>query len=132
MTLMDRSDNGAVSAEFAVAMPAVVFLIVICGDLVGLGLAHFNAETCVHRAAREISRQSSLSSSAPPYQGCVVSAHRDGEWIVVRAEVARPKSVLGRVWPVVGAETAVWHEQPGGSGADSPARTWNARLQSGK
>lgn len=111
MTLPDTHDNGAVSAEFAAALPAIVFFIVLCGDLLGVAVATFRAEVCVHRAAREITRTGQVSPAAAAYRGCAVSAHGQGEWVVVHAEVSRRHGVVARLWPVIAADAAVWREQ---------------------
>lgn len=122
--ISDDRDEGAISAEFAAAMPVVVFFIVLCLDCVGLMSDKIRAEVCVQRAARAVARHAPVESFQVAGSACTIHTSRHGEWVVVESRIAAAHLVLGRVWPQAQARTRVWSElrQPNDEG-----KRWNVR-----
>lgn len=95
------ADRGAVTAEFAVALPAIV--LVLAAGLTGIaaGVTQLRLEEAARAAAREVMRadnsaaQAAASRLAGPSAQLVLSA--EGPWITV--EVRSPLSfpLLGRL-----------------------------------
>lgn len=110
MILSDDRDDGAVSAEFAAVMPALVFFLVLSIDCVGLMSDEIRAEVCVQRAARTVARHASIDTLKAASANCTIHTSQQGEWIEVQAKITSAYLVLGHVWPQAQAHTRVWQE----------------------
>jgi hypothetical protein len=95
-----QNDRGSVTAETAVALPALV--LVLCAVLwaVGAVTAQLRCVDAARAGARALARgeppgasQAAAAAAAP--RGAVVSMDRDGDMVRVRVEsVARPPGML--------------------------------------
>ncbi len=77
-----RADRGSVTAELAVAMPAVVLLVAFCVGAVGLAGQQVRLQHSAAQAARESGRQQAHDvvcvtleeAGAPPFDALMLSA----------------------------------------------------------
>lgn len=106
-------DCGAVTAEFAMIMPAIVLVILMVIGVGTLGLAHLRSYEAARAGAREAARgeptaevRRSAESKAGP--GSAVTIGKDGEYTVVTVTVPTPKTMrklIPRVQAVQRART---------------------------
>ena len=107
--MIGTRDRGAVTAEFAVALPAVVLVLAACLGGLGLGLAQLRAHDAAADAARVLGRGESVAtaravvaSSAP---GARLESNRDG--MLVCAHVELEHRLLGVPLRVAGHSCAL-------------------------
>lgn len=94
-------DEGAVAAEFAVALPAVALVLAVCVGAVGVGSQQLRLQDAAADAARGLGRGESMSavqgraSQAAP--GSVLADWSSGELVCARLTVAArgPAAVAG-------------------------------------
>jgi len=112
-----RSDRGMVSAELAVAVPALVAVVLALAWLVGLGAA----QGLVSQAAREGARAAARGETGTAVRtaaqqvapGARVTIRRSGRFVVVTAELTRtpPSRLLRPLGRDVRASATTWQEQ---------------------
>ncbi|MFB8387188.1 TadE family type IV pilus minor pilin [Microbacterium sp. NPDC055910] len=84
-----RDDTGAVAAEFAVALPAIVLVLLLAAGALGAASRHVRLQDAAADAARILargdpaSRATSAVASAVP--GAGVAVHEDGDVVCVTA-----------------------------------------------
>ena len=88
----DRNDAaGAVTAELAVALPAVVLVLAASLGGLGLGLAHLRAQDAAADAARMLGRGESVSDAAAivarGVPGARLATSTDGDLVCARVEL---------------------------------------------
>lgn len=112
------TDGGIVTAEFAVALPAVVFLLALLLAGVSAGLTQVRLEGAAQSAARVMARGESVSAAqqavsrvgGPTVQ---VSISDIGEWTTVVVS-DQPAGPLGHLIPwVLSATATARYESPG-------------------
>lgn len=106
-------DCGAVTAEFAMIMPAIVLVILMVIGVGTLGLAQLRSYEAARAGAREAARgeptaevRRTAESKAGP--GSAVTIGKDGEYTVVTVTVPTPKTMrklIPRVQAVQRART---------------------------
>jgi TadE-like protein len=112
------TERGAVTAEVAVALPALVLVTVTLMWLVSVAAAQIRCADAAREAARVLARgdksddaQAIVARTAPPGSSMTSQVRDDVVEVRVRADI-RPPGSLGRVLPaaaVVGSATA-WLE----------------------
>ena len=111
-----RGDRGAVTAEIALALPAVVLVLLVVLAVGAAGIAQLRATDGARVAARAVTAgyddaEAAAQARAVAGEGASVAVVRDGEW--VRVTVRRP---LGASWtPAAGlraSATAVARVEP--------------------
>lgn len=84
-------DRGAVTAELAVALPAVVLVLAACLGGLGLGLAQLRAQDAAADAARLLGRGETIASATAivsrSASGASLSMTEEGELVCARVEV---------------------------------------------
>lgn len=110
-----RDDRGAVTAELAVALPAVVLLVAVVLVTVAAGVAQLRCQD----AARTGARLAAVGAAEGEVRAAVrrvagddvaVALHRDGEWVEVEVGAGVDGSwFAGGLIPVRAAATA-WVE----------------------
>lgn len=86
-----RADRGAVTAEFAVALPAVVLVLAACLGGLGLALAQVRAQDTAADAARVLGRGESVASArtivASSVPNATLTTSNEGELVCARVEI---------------------------------------------
>ncbi len=112
-----RPDSGMVSAELALAIPALVTVVLALAWLLGLGVSQGTVAQAAREGARAAARGAAIaeiSSAARRVAPEVdVDVRSSGGWVTVSASVTRTPSirflrVLGRE---VTAEATTWREE---------------------
>ncbi len=86
-----RADRGAVTAEFAVALPAVVLVLAACLGGLGVALAQIRAQDTAADAARVLGRGESIASarelvvSSVPHS--TLTSSSEGSLVCARVEI---------------------------------------------
>lgn len=111
------NDRGMVTAELALAIPALAVVAVMLAWLVGLGVGQGMAV----QAAREGARTAARGESAPAVRaatravlpGATVSVRRSGDLVAVTASIRRtPPLAFLRLWATdLSATATAWREQ---------------------
>ena len=113
-----RSDRGMVSAELAVAVPALIAVVLALAWLVGLGATQGVVAQAAREGARAAARgetstavRTAVAQLAP---GARVTIRRSGRLVVVTAELTRtpPSRLLRPLGRDVRASATTWREQP--------------------
>lgn len=98
---LQSADRGSVTAELAVALPAVVIVLALCIAGVQVGAAQVRVTSAAADAARALGRGESDATAARIAQGVsgapvTLAAHRDAEFVC--AEVSgTPGGLLGAI-----------------------------------
>ena len=93
-----RCDRGGVTAEFAVALPAVILLLAFCLSGLRLAAVQVRVQDAAAVAARALARgdhPSDLVSQLVP--GSTVSRSRDGDFVCASVRTATPVAPLLRI-----------------------------------
>lgn len=112
------AEEGAVTAEFAVALPAVTAVLALCLGAVATGTAQIQLEDTVRVAARAAARGDSEESirqgADRSSRGASLNITRDGDTVTVQAQRQAP-GVIGSItgW-VLSAQATTTVEVAGG------------------
>lgn len=97
----DRRDRGSATAEFAIALPAVLLLLALSLGAVAISGAHVRAQDAAADAARSAARGDPTSTIAARLErqvpGASLHSWREGDLICARIEVpvTGPAALLG-------------------------------------
>jgi len=112
------SERGSVTAEFAVALPAVVVVLAFLLAGAAAGAAQLNLEKAAQAAVRQLGRGETEAAAAHTVrsiagEGAAVAADSSGGWVTVRVTTSVPGP-----WPEFGGWTlaaeATGPAEPGG------------------
>lgn len=110
------SARGAVTAELAVGLPAVVLLVVAVLTGAAAGMTQLRVEEAARAAAREIMRGGSAEADAAARRiagpGARVSITADGEWLQVEVGSSVSAPLLDRLPLELTATAAALPESP--------------------
>ena len=98
-------ERGSVTAEFAVALPAVVVVLAFLLAGAAAGAAQLNLEKAAQAAVRQLGRGETAAAAARTVrsiagEGAAVSADNSGGWVTVRVTASAPGP-----WPEFGGWT---------------------------
>jgi Flp pilus assembly protein TadG len=126
-------ERGSVTAEFAVALPAVVVVLAFLLAGAAAGAAQLNLEKAAQAAVRQLGRGETQAAAAHTVRSIagadtVLAADSSGGWVTVRVTASVPGP-----WPEFGgwtlaaeatgpAELGAGPEVPAGAGAGSGGR----------
>lgn len=95
----EKRDEGTATAEFAVVMPAVVFLIIVLTGAAAIGFSQLRAFDAARSAAREIARgepQATVVAEAKKHAGAASSVRvgKSGGYSTVTVTIKLPKIIM--------------------------------------
>lgn len=90
---MMRSDRGSVTAELALALPAVALVLACCLTGMQVAAQQVRLQDAAAAAARALARDEALSVAARLYPGASVAGHSDGD-LVCATLTARATGML--------------------------------------
>ncbi len=111
-----RSDSGMVSAELALAMPALVMVVLALAWMLGLGVAQGTVVHAAREGARAAARGAAMdeirAAARRVAPGVDVAVRRSGRWTTVSASATRtpPLRFLSLLARDVTAEATTWRE----------------------
>lgn len=115
-TTAARSDSGMVSAELALAIPALVAVVLSLAWLLSLGVAQGTVAQAAREGARAAARGESLAevrlAAHRVAPGTDISVRSSGGWVTVSASAIRTPSVrfLDGFSRQIRAEATTWRE----------------------
>ena len=122
---LDPPERGAVTAEFATALPAIVLVLVFGLTGISAGITQLRLEEAARAAAREVMRADTTAAEAAVQRLAGGSAQlvltRDGEWTVVEVRSSLSLPVLSLL-PLELSADAVAFPGDGGYPVGTPAR----------
>lgn len=83
--LLWRADDGSVTAEFAIALPAIVLVLASCVGALQLAAAQVRLQDAAALAARAAARGDDPGPAAAPAPGARLSVWRDGALVCAAA-----------------------------------------------
>ncbi len=109
--LRGRSERGMATAEFAVALPAVVLVLVVALSAIGAGIDQIRCVDAARLAARALARGDSQGAAAALARGAApsgasVTLSAGGDLATAMVSVSRRAPVVGFSWVVAASATA--------------------------